>query len=76
MIDKNSQTWSEIAGWAERELSMARDRNDELGVGFAETENLRGRIACLKGLLALRDDIDLRVVEPTQDYGFQGVDEA
>lgn len=76
MIDRNSQTWREVADWAARELSEATDRIEELGVGFAETENLRGRIACLKGLLALRDDIDLRVVEPTQDYGFQGVDEA
>ncbi len=74
MIDKHSETWREIAAWAEDELSKASERIETLGVKLDETENLRGRIATLRELLTMQDDPEQRVIETVQDYGFQGVD--
>jgi hypothetical protein len=74
MIDKHSATWREIAAWAETDLAKASERIETLGVGPDETENLRGRIATLRELLAMQDKPQERVVEATEDYGFQGAD--
>ena len=74
MIDKHSETWREIAAWAEGELSKASERIETLGVKSDETENLRGRIATFRELLAMQDDPEQRVVETVQDYGFQDPD--
>ncbi len=75
MIDKHSETWREIAAWAESELSKASDQNNVMGTGPDETENLRGRIACLRELLGLADEPEQRVIEATEGYGFQGPEE-
>ena len=72
MIYKHSDTWREIAAWAESELSKATERNETSGVVVTETENLRGRIACLRSLLAMADESKQRVIEKAEDYGFQG----
>ncbi len=76
MIDRHSETWREVAAWAEDELSKATERIETLGVKSDETENLRGRIATLRELLAMQDDPEQRVIEPTEDYGFQDADGA
>ena len=76
MIDKHSETWREVSAWAEAELSKARERIETPGVFPEETENLRGRIDNLRQLLALQDEPEQRVIEKTEDYGFQGADEA
>ena len=72
MIDKHSDTWREIKAWAETRLSIASGRIEVLGVGPDETENLRGAIAVVRELLALPDEPEQRVIETTEDYGFQG----
>lgn len=76
MIDKQSDTWREVAVWAETELSQAYARIAASGLLLAQTENLRGRIALLDELLALADEPEQRVIETTEGYGFQGPDEA
>ncbi|KKL17510.1 hypothetical protein LCGC14_2484830 [marine sediment metagenome] len=74
MIDKHSETWREIAAWAEGELAKATERIETLGVKSDETENLRGQITTLRELLAMQDDPEQRVIETVQDYGFQDPD--
>ena len=76
MIDKHSETWREVAAWAEAELAKDCERIETLGVKSDETENLRGRIATLRELLAMQDEPEQRVIETVQDYGFQGADDA
>ena len=76
MINKHSDTWREVSAWAETELSVATERIESLGVGPAETENLRGRIGVLRELLAMQDEPEQRVIEMTEGYGFQETDEA
>ncbi len=71
MIDRHSDTWRETAAWAESGLAKASERIESLGVGPAETENLRGRIACLRALLAMQEKPEQRVIEKVDDYGFQ-----
>jgi hypothetical protein len=71
MIDRHSATWREIAAWAEAELTKASERIESLGVEPAETENLRGRIACLRELLSMEHAPEQRVIETVDDYGFQ-----
>ena len=73
-MDKNSETWREVAAWAEVELTEARERLENSGLLLAETEYLRGQIRSLRALLALAEP-DLRVVEPAEDYGFQGAED-
>ena len=75
MIDKHSATWREVAAWAEGELSKAAERNETHGLAMADTENMRGRIACLRELLALADEPEPRVAMPAEDYGFQPPDQ-
>ncbi len=75
MIDKQSKTWREVAAWAQDGLAKACDRIESLGVAPDETNNLRGRIATLRELLALQDAPGQRVVKTGEDYGFQGVEE-
>jgi len=74
VIDKHSETWREIAAWAEGELAKATERIETLGVKSDETENLRGQITTLRELLAMQDDPEQRVIETVQDYGFQDPD--
>jgi hypothetical protein len=76
MIDRNSATWREIAAWAESELGKASERIETAGVFPEETERLRGQILMLRTLLAMREPPEQRVVEPVDDYGFQGAGEA
>ena len=71
MIDKHSATWREITAWAQPRLAQASERIETLGVPWVETENLRGRIAVLRELLAMQEDPILRVIEKVEDYGFQ-----
>ena len=75
MIDRHSDTWREVAAWAEAELAKATERIETLGVKSDETENLRGGIRKLRELLAMQDDTEQRVVETVEDYGFQGVED-
>lgn len=75
MIDRHSDTWREVAAWTTDELSRACARVESLGVGPDETENLRGRIAVLRELLAMQDEPEVRVVETGEDYGFQGAED-
>ena len=75
MIDRHSETWRDVAAWAEGELAKACERLETIGVEPAETENLRGGIAKLRELLAMQHDPEQRVIETTEDYGFQGADE-
>ena len=72
MIDRHSDTWSHVAKWANSELSAATERVETLGVGQDETENLRGKIAVLRELLAMPGgDLEHRSVEMFAGYGFQ-----
>ena len=76
MIDRQSATWREVSTWAGKELADASERNGVTGLGLAETENLRGRIAALSELLALREEPEARVAVQVEDYGLQGADDA
>ena len=75
MIDKHSETWREVAAWAKGELTKASERIETAGVFLEETERLRGQILTLRQLLAMQDEPEQRVIETTEDYGFQGADE-
>ena len=75
MIDKHSDTWKEVSTWAMIELVKATERIETLGVEADETENLRGKIAMFRELLALQEKPKERVMEPVEDYGFMGIDE-
>ncbi len=72
MIDRLSDTWTHVAKWANNELLNATERIETLGVGQDETENLRGRIAVLRELVAMQKSPEQWVVEKVDDYGFQG----
>ena len=74
MIDKHSNTWREIAAWAEAELSKATRLNETIGLATPETENLRGRIATLRDLLALANDPEPHIVVQGAGYDFQEPD--
>lgn len=73
-MDKNSETWREISAWTDVRLKELSDRLEGIGVGAEETWTLRGQIKMLRALLALAEP-DLRVVETSEDYGFQGIDD-
>lgn len=75
MIDRQSATWREVTAWAGKELSDAVEQNEATGLGLAETENLRGRIAVLRELLTLRDEPEARVAVQAEGYGFQGAED-
>ena len=76
MIDKHSATWRHVVALASEGLEVAISRIETLGVGPDETENLRGRIAALREILAMADEPEQRTVETGAGYGFQGVDDA
>lgn len=75
MIDRHSDAWRVVAAWAGEELSDASERIEEIGVGPAETENLRGRIAALRELLAMADEPKPPIVVQAEGYRFQGADD-
>lgn len=75
MIDKQSETWREVAVWAEARLSKACERIETFNVLPEETERLRGQILELRQLLAMQDEPEQRVIQPTEGYGFQGADD-
>ena len=75
MIDSQSETWCDIALWAEAALSEATERIEVFGIEAAETENLRGRIETLRAFLALRDEPKPPLVEASEGYRFQGPDD-
>ena len=52
-IDTYSDTWTFVRGWAEAELSKARQDNDSLTNDDVRTSSLRGRIKLLKELIEL-----------------------
>ena len=74
MIDKHSATWREIAAWAEAALSRDCERIETFMISPEETAALRGSIFQLRELLALPEEPEQRVVEPTEGYGFQSAD--
>lgn len=53
MIDRHSETWTTVAGHAEKELQSLRVRLESSGTDQAATENIRGRIQALREILAL-----------------------
>lgn len=50
MIDRASETWNDIARWAEEQLDRARNRLEEPDTPLLETERLRERIRVLRQL--------------------------
>lgn len=57
-LESNSTTWEFIRRWASKELIKARLKNDSSGLDEISTAALRGRIGCLKDLLALPEEPD------------------
>lgn len=53
MIDFQSQSWHEIRRWAEQNLTLAREKNDDPTLSENQTSALRGEIRILKHLLSL-----------------------
>ncbi len=72
MIDKHSDTWREVAAWADSELAKASQRIESVGVDLQETENLRGSIRTLRELLAIQEEPAEFIIGKVEDYGFQG----
>ena len=54
-LDAYSETWIFVSNWAESELKRLRESNDAITLDAAQTSALRGRIKCLKELIALPD---------------------
>lgn len=52
-IEEHSPTWRAVKAFAEREIADAHEQLETTGLGIAETENVRGRIAALRDLLGL-----------------------
>jgi hypothetical protein len=52
-IDTNSESWSEVAGWATSELARSRDLLESETTDHEHTLALRARIKLLKRLLEL-----------------------
>ncbi len=74
MIDKHSDTWRNVAAWADVELDKACERIEMFGLSSEETASLRGQIHILRNLLAMQDKAEKRVIGEVQDYGFQNAD--
>ena len=53
MTDFSSATWHTLRKWAEHQLTLARNKNDAIGLTEAETAALRGEIRMLKKFLDL-----------------------
>lgn len=53
MIDTLSDTWAEVAAFAEAQLDAARRRIEAPGLSHEETQLHRGRISALRDVLAL-----------------------
>lgn len=53
MIEIFSPTWLAIKAYIDKELPQATADLETPGLGIAETENARGRIKMLRGLLDL-----------------------
>lgn len=52
-IDTHSDTWAEVAAWAQSELSKARDKLESEATVHEHTLALRAQIKLLKRLLEL-----------------------
>ena len=52
-IEVDSDTWTYISQWAEKELAKLREQNDDLKKDGLQTSALRGEINRLKKLIAL-----------------------
>ena len=53
MINFQSDTWHQIARWAEAERGKVRAKNDTVWLGEAEANALRGELRFIKRLLDL-----------------------
>ncbi len=54
--DKHSATWKRLKSFIEKEIDMARRKNDN-DLSETATATLRGQIKALKRILALETDI-------------------
>ena len=57
-VDKYSDTWRVIEGWAKKEISDLRERNDSPRLDAIKTSFIRGRIKELKELIRLKELAD------------------
>jgi len=67
-INTNSDTWSEVSGWANTELIQARERLESEATDADQTIALRARIKLLKKLLELPSQSAPRT-EPEVAFG-------
>ena len=67
-INTNSDTWSEVSGWANTELIQARERLESETTDADQTIALRARIKSLKKLLELPSKSATRT-EPEVAFG-------
>jgi len=68
MIDPNSQTWAAIKAHCEAQIERSAARLEIPGLSMPETENERGAIKALKGLLDLARPKPDRKIGGTIDY--------
>lgn len=54
--EKAHPLWAQLKAHLQEQLAGARVRNDNATLTEPETATLRGRIACLKSIIALGDD--------------------
>lgn len=55
MIDKNSETWTAVAKWANDQITDAHTAIERVGLPDTEANQLRGRIAASRELLKLAE---------------------
>ncbi len=56
MIDRNTETWKEVEGWANTALKAARLKLETPAQEEKEYDVERGKIEILKTLISLTDD--------------------
>ncbi|MFN8829165.1 MAG: hypothetical protein ACK5W0_04770 [Labrys sp. (in: a-proteobacteria)] len=55
MIDRHSESWSDVRTWAEKKLTESVEQILMVGLLPEVTEHLRGQVVVLRALLALPD---------------------
>jgi len=63
--EKAQPLWRRLKAHLEDQLAAARQRNDDAAMTEHATQALRGKIACLKLIIALGDDRPVIEFDPT-----------
>lgn len=67
-VDPHSDTWRALLAFVEPELARLRTALEQPGLDVAVTENIRGQIMALNGVLSLTQSRPAPVAGYTQRY--------